>query len=113
MIHTRSGKTLTLGRPMAAIVAAGLLCTSSASAAATWYVAPNGNDAAPGTEAQPFRTVQKGIEHGADGDTVCLKKGTYDLSGWQPYSKTVERAIALIGEDRDSTVLTKGWRREP
>ena len=29
--------------------------------AATYYVATNGNDANPGTQSQPFQTVQKGI----------------------------------------------------
>ena len=45
--------------------------------AATYYVATNGNDANPGTQSQPFQTVQKGISVLQAGDTLYLRGGTY------------------------------------
>jgi len=49
--------------------------------------------------------VQKAIDRAADGDTVLIKKGKYDL---RSYSGTIAKKISLIGEDRQSTILTNG-----
>jgi parallel beta-helix repeat protein len=43
----------------------------------TYYVASDGNDLYPGTEAQPFRTMKKGVSVLKPGDTLYVKKGTY------------------------------------
>jgi nitrous oxidase accessory protein NosD len=40
-------------------------------------VAPNGHDAAPGTERAPFRTVDKALSLLQPGEAVFLKSGTY------------------------------------
>lgn len=41
------------------------------------YVATTGNDLNPGTEAQPWRTIQKAANTLAAGDTVYIRTGTY------------------------------------
>jgi hypothetical protein len=46
-------------------------------AACTYYVAPGGNDSAPGTEAQPWATFQHASDSAQPGDTVCFRGGTY------------------------------------
>lgn len=46
-------------------------------AGSTYYVATNGNDSNPGTEAQPFLTVNKGVSVLTPGDTLYVKNGTY------------------------------------
>jgi hypothetical protein len=43
----------------------------------TYYVAPAGSDANPGTEAQPWRTIQNAAETLVAGDTVYIRAGTY------------------------------------
>jgi len=46
--------------------------------ATTYYVAKNGNDNNPGTEAQPWLSIPRAISVAAAGDTVWVKQGTYD-----------------------------------
>jgi hypothetical protein len=43
----------------------------------TYCVAPKGNDANPGTEAQPWKTLQKAARSVEPGDTVRIKAGDY------------------------------------
>lgn len=42
-----------------------------------YYVATNGDDSNPGTEAQPFRTIAKGISVLGAGDTLYIREGVY------------------------------------
>nr|WP_322497024.1 DUF1565 domain-containing protein [Chloroflexus sp.] len=42
-----------------------------------YYVSPTGNDANPGTFAQPFRTIQKCAEVATAGDTCYIRAGVY------------------------------------
>ncbi|RKN04489.1 right-handed parallel beta-helix repeat-containing protein [Streptomyces radicis] len=46
-------------------------------AAVDLYVAPDGDDAAPGTPAEPLRTVQRGVDLAEPGTTIHLRAGTY------------------------------------
>ncbi|WP_308639486.1 right-handed parallel beta-helix repeat-containing protein [Paenibacillus silvisoli] len=50
---------------------------SIAFAVSSYYVSPSGSDSNPGTLAQPFKTVQKGIDSMSAGDTLYLRAGTY------------------------------------
>lgn len=43
----------------------------------TYYVAPNGSDSNAGTEAAPWKTLQKAIDTVNGGDVVYLRAGTY------------------------------------
>ena len=45
--------------------------------AADYYVSKSGSDSNPGTEAQPWKTIQKAANTLAAGDTVYIKAGTY------------------------------------
>jgi MYXO-CTERM domain-containing protein len=55
---------------------ASLLVASSASAA-TYHVAPNGNDAADGSTPTPWATIQHAADRVHPGDTVLVSAGTY------------------------------------
>jgi hypothetical protein len=45
--------------------------------AATYYVAPSGNDAAPGSMSAPWATLQHAADSVAGGDTVVVLPGSY------------------------------------
>jgi len=44
---------------------------------ATYYVSPSGSDAAPGTIAEPWATIQHAAESISAGDTALIRGGTY------------------------------------
>jgi hypothetical protein len=48
--------------------------------AATFYVAPDGADANPGSLAAPFATIQRAQNAVAPGDTVLIRGGTYVMT---------------------------------
>lgn len=54
-----------------------LLARPVRAAGATYYVAPNGNDAYPGTINYPWRTIQKAANVAQAGDTVYVRGGAY------------------------------------
>ncbi|MDO8545276.1 MAG: DUF4990 domain-containing protein [Opitutaceae bacterium] len=63
------------------ILIAGLLALLATSgSAATSYVAPDGSDASPGTQAAPFATIQRAQAAVEPGDTVYLRGGKYDMT---------------------------------
>src|SRR5215218_4799366 len=49
----------------------------AAAQAVTYYAANNGNDANPGTQSQPFRTITRGLSSVRAGDTLYLRGGAY------------------------------------
>lgn len=105
MTGTESQHILRTGGLIAMFLAAVLFYTSPTDAATTYYISPDGSDIDPGTESRPFRTVQKGITQAGSADTVYVKAGTYDLQG---FSKNLHQPLVLVGEDKDSTILTNG-----
>ena len=44
---------------------------------ATYYVSPDGSDSNPGTEAEPWKTIQKAADTLVAGERVYIKAGTY------------------------------------
>ena len=49
---------------------------NAVAASAIYYVTPDGDDANPGTESQPWRTIQKAADTLVAGDTVYIRAGT-------------------------------------
>ena len=53
---------------------------STASAQNSWYVSPTGDDAAVGSLAEPFATIQRAQQSAMPGDTVFVRGGIYRMT---------------------------------
>lgn len=70
------GKLLVWGSALALFVICNVAWANVASAA-TYYVAPTGQDSQPGTLTQPMRTIQAAVNKARAGDTVYVRGGVY------------------------------------
>jgi parallel beta-helix repeat protein len=86
----------------------------SSPASGTYYVSPDGSDAAAGTQEAPFRTIQKAASLVDAGDTVVVRAGTYAgfQLGWDfPQNGTAAQPITfeadpgVVIESRNSETL--------
>ncbi|HVK76426.1 MAG TPA: right-handed parallel beta-helix repeat-containing protein [Kofleriaceae bacterium] len=78
-------------------VVAAALGVSSTAAAETWHVAVTGDDAAAGTQAAPWRTIQRAADAVNPGDTVVIHAGEY--AGFRARPRGTEAApIAFVGD---------------
>ncbi len=80
------------------VVFAGSLSPLTPAQAATpthYYVATNGSDNNPGTEARPFRTLAKGVRVLRAGDTLYIREGTYHEEIVVSASGTADSPITL------------------
>jgi len=71
-----------------------VVALASAAFGATYYVSTTGNDSWPGTQAQPWATLQHAVDTIAAGDTILVLPGTYagckaTLSGASGAPKTL------------------------
>lgn len=66
-----------LGRLRAAVGALAACAVVSSAAGETFVVAPNGNDANPGTLAAPWKTIQHAANVASPGSTVEVRSGVY------------------------------------
>ncbi|MGH7789115.1 MAG: right-handed parallel beta-helix repeat-containing protein [Candidatus Binatia bacterium] len=73
---TRLASRVSMGVALMLVIAGG------SASAATYYVAPAGNDASAGSQAAPWRTLQKAGDVAGAGDTVNVLPGTYQ--GFRP-----------------------------
>lgn len=96
-------------------VAAGLAGTAVAE---TLHVSPSGDDAAAGTAAAPFRTVQRAAEAAQPGDTVLVAPGIYRERVAPPRGGVAGKPIVFRSVERHRAVI-KGsdewrprWRHE-
>jgi hypothetical protein len=78
MAFTRNSKTL-LPTAVLAVCAAGASLNANA-ATGNLYVSPTGNDANPGTQAAPLKTIGKADSKAMAGYTIHVAPGTYNVS---------------------------------
>src|SRR5215475_6063461 len=62
---------------------------SSPHSGATLYVSPTGSYSNPGTQDQPFRTIQRAADVVNPGNTVIVEDGVYTYSGSNQCIKTI------------------------
>lgn len=93
-----------------------MVCLSAK--AATYYVSTTGSDANPGTEAEPWQTIQRAVKYSfpiqyrSPGDTVYLRGGTYygntnaiDASASSIGSGTAENPITIAAYPGETPVV--------
>ena len=71
----------------------------------TYYVDINGSDENPGTEAQPWKTIQKAADTAAAGDTVYVKNGTYNEQVWVKNSGSARKWIKFLAYPGDEVTI--------
>jgi hypothetical protein len=80
-----------------ALVVLVLLLLVSAAQAATYFVSTTGNDADPGSQAAPWRTLQKAGDVAGAGDLVTVLPGTY--VGFRPRtSGTAQAPVRFVAQ---------------
>ena len=95
---------MTTGRFFLASVALLLVhASTSAAVETTLYVAPGGNDANPGTQAQPFATLEKArqavraVNQQMQGDmVVVLRGGTYRIDRSLVFGPEIQAATGTM-----------------
>jgi VCBS repeat-containing protein len=78
----------------------------------TYYVATNGSDSNPGTDALPFKTIQKAANTVAAGDTVYIRTGTYNEFVDIESSGTENNYITFMNYNSESVTLTGGGTQD-
>lgn len=74
---------------------------------ASYYLSPHGNDAHPGTKAQPWKTLEKANQVLQPGDVVTLQDGTYEGIISPVHSGTSDqKPIVYRSENRHGATLT-------
>ena len=73
-----------------------------------WVDANNGNDANPGTESQPFQTIQRAVRSGtiSPGDAVIIREGTYYGSIVPEVGGTPSARITITGFPGENVIVS-------
>jgi len=66
--------------------------------AGSFYVSSSGNDAGSGSQADPWRTIQRALNSAYGGDTVEVMAGTYSEKITFPRSGSSDNFITLQGQ---------------
>jgi hypothetical protein len=74
-------------------------------AATTYYVSISGSDSNPGTQSQPFKTIQEAADTVKAGDTVIVKDGVYKEAISMRTSGTASNPVIFRSEKKWGAVI--------
>ncbi len=95
-----------MARRLSPALSLGLLLGALPASGATYYVSTSGNNANPGTQAQPWRTIQKAASTVNAGDTVLVRGGTYaELVTVQKSGSAVGGPVTFKSHPGETAVL--------
>jgi hypothetical protein len=75
-----------------------------------FFVSPDGADRQSGTMDKPFRTINKGMEAAAAGDTVYLRRGVYAEEVSFPKAGTCTNRITLTSYGNETVTVQRAGR---
>ncbi len=78
------------------------MITSPVEAQPTFHVSVEGNDGNPGTEQQPFHSVNAALEAVAGGGAISIGPGEFDLQG---LDVDLSAPVSIVGAGADATTL--------
>jgi parallel beta-helix repeat protein len=73
----------------------------------TFYVSVKGDDANPGDEAKPFKTIAKGVSCLKPGDTLLIREGTYPAFTVRNLQGTADAVITIRGFPGEKVVIDR------
>jgi hypothetical protein len=82
------------------LLALPLLAACTSAGAATFYIAPTGNDGAAGTQSAPWRSLARAQQAAKPGDTVYLRGGTYAFTAATTACATRRAVVSAIVLDK-------------
>lgn len=104
--QTPTAQTPTAQTPAAQITATQTTATQTTiNTGNSYYVAVTGNDAGPGTEAAPFRTIQMAADHAQAGDTIYVRDGVYAEQVSLHQNGTAASPIRLLAYPGEKPVI--------
>jgi parallel beta-helix repeat protein len=77
-----------------------------------YFVSPDGSDANPGTQLQPWRTIGKAAEMVMPGDTVYVRAGVYNEAVSLDISGTSQKLINFLAYPGETPVI-EGYNQLP
>ncbi|MGH8024442.1 MAG: right-handed parallel beta-helix repeat-containing protein, partial [Limisphaerales bacterium] len=86
------------------------LLAGSSALPATWFIATNGSDSNPGTQAEPFATLMKAQSAASFGDTVLINAGVYYPTSQYPTEQGVYVPVNLINKSGITYEAVPGTR---
>lgn len=77
--------------PVHSVLTLMIVATTQASAGTTWHVSTNGSDSNPGTQTEPYATIQHAMNVNTtiDGDTLLIESGIYYEHSLNPNGKSI------------------------
>jgi parallel beta-helix repeat protein len=104
---------LALSAILFTVLLTGYVLSPRVATAATYYVATTGSNTNPGSQSQPFRTIDQGVSVLRAGDTLYIRQGTYTNQSIGcpsevpvPSGTSWSNAVTIAGYPGETVTLT-------